>query len=262
MFEFLDIPTPVGLSLGQALYIVVIAVAAFVLERIVTRYLRRFGRRAHLAPSVCNNLVLTFRLLILIGAAVLVIRVGGLPTEWFVAFSALGGAAIGLASTQTIGNFVAGLYLLAARPFKVGDYVRLGAVEGIVQEITINYTKVLTIGNNVVSVANLQILQRDITNCLYEDEGEKSVYCCTFEMGFDHTVSTEKMAQIFSEVFERHRHKMPRPPSFMLLRSGGFERVYMVYLYVEHPEDIFILRPIIAEEVFKRRDQERSNFKP
>jgi hypothetical protein len=75
-------------------------------------------------------------------------------------------------------------------------------------------------------------------------------------------VSTEKMAQIFSEVFERHRHKLPRPPSFMLLRSGGFERVYVVYLYVEHPEDIFILRPVIAEEVFKRWDQERRNPKP
>ncbi|MDH7564460.1 MAG: mechanosensitive ion channel [Candidatus Bathyarchaeota archaeon] len=262
MFEFLDVQTPLGLSVGQTLYVAAIAAVAFVLERIVTRYLRRFGRRAHLAPSVCNNLVLTFRILILVGAAVSVIWVGGLPTEWFVAFSALGGAAIGLASTQTIGNFVAGLYLLAARPFKVGDYVRLGTVEGVVQEITINYTKVLTIGNNVVSVANLQILQRDITNCRYEDGGEMGVYCCTFEMGFDHSVSTEKMAQIFSEVFERHRHKLPRPPSFMLLRSGGFERVYVVYLYVEHPEDIFILRPVIAEEVFKRWDQERRNPKP
>jgi hypothetical protein len=35
-------------------------------------------------------------------------------------------------------------------------------------------------------------------------------------------------------------------------------RVYMVYLYVEHPEDIFTLRPQIAEEVFKRWDIERA----
>lgn len=81
----------------------------------------------------------------LFGSVVSIIRVGGLDTQWFVAFSAPGGAAVGLASTQTIGNFIAGLYLLAARPFKVGDYVRLGTIEGVVQEITINYTKILTI---------------------------------------------------------------------------------------------------------------------
>ena len=44
----------------------------------------------------------------------------------------------------------------------------------------------------------------------------------------------------------------------MLVRSSAFERVYMVYLYVEHPEDIFILRPQIAEAVFKRWDIERN----
>ena len=91
-----------------------------------------------MAPHVTNSLVLTFRLLILIGATVSIVRAGGLPTDWFVAFSALGGAAVGFASTKTIGNFIAGLYLFMVRPFKVGDYVLVGAVEGIVKEITIN----------------------------------------------------------------------------------------------------------------------------
>jgi hypothetical protein len=31
----------------------------------------------------------------------------------------------------------------------------------------------------------------------------------------------------------------------------------MVYLYVKHPEEIFVFRPQIAEEVFKRWDIER-----
>jgi small-conductance mechanosensitive channel len=202
--------------------------------------------------------VLTFRILILIGAVLAISRVGGLQPEWILSISAIGGAALGFASTKTIGNFIAGLFLLAARPFKVGDYVRIGTVEGIVQEITINYTKVLTIGNNTVSVSNLQILDRDVTNFTYERGKNFSLYCYTFEIGFDHTVSTEKIAAIFSEVFERVLHTLPRKPSYMLTRSGAFERVYMVYLYVEHPEDIFALRPQIAEEVFKRWDIERT----
>ena len=247
-----------GIDLSTIMGLIIIAAVAIVLERFFTRYLSRFAKRAKLEPSAANNLVLTFRILILIGAVLVIGRVGGLQPEWIVSISAIGGAALGFASTKTLGNFIAGLFLLAARPFRVGDYVRIGTVEGIVQEITINYTKMLTIGNNTVSISNLQILDRDITNYMYQSRKNFSLHCYTFEIGFDHSVSAEKIAEIFKEVFERHRHTLPKAPSYMLTRSTALDRVYVVYLYVEHPEDIFTLRPQIAEEVFERWDMERT----
>jgi len=60
------------------------------------------------------------------------------------------------------------------------------------------------------------------------------------------------MAAIFNEVFERFVHTLPKPPHATLTRSDAFTRVYTVYLYVEHPEDVFTLKPQISEEVFKR----------
>ena len=247
-----------GITVLQIVWFSVAAVVAFIMERIATRYLRRFAKRQHLALHVFNSLVLTFRIFILIAVAAFAIRVGGVSPEGLLAFSALGGAAVGFASTQTIGNFVAGLYLLATRPFRVGDYVKVGTVEGIVQEITINYTKILTIGNNFVSIANIQVLQRDMTNCLCEDELPKNVYCCTFEMGFDHSVPSNRIEEIFSQVLGQCESKLPRKPTYMLLRSGGFDRVYVVYVYVEHPEDFFEFRQKMAKEVFARWDTLRS----
>jgi small-conductance mechanosensitive channel len=250
-----------GIDLYTITGLIIIAAVAIALERLFTRYLSRFAKRAKLEPSAANNLVLTFRILILIGAVLAISRIGGLQPEWIVSISAIGGAALGFASQKTIGNFIAGLYLLAARPFRVYDYVRIGTVEGIVQEVTLNYTKVLTIGNNMVSVSNLQILDRDITNYTYESKKALDIYCYTFEVGFDHSVATEKIAEIFNEVFQRYMHTLPKPPSYGLVRSDGVGRVYVVYLYVEHPEDIFTLRSQIAEGVFKRWDMERAKAK-
>ncbi|MEM4704147.1 MAG: mechanosensitive ion channel [Candidatus Bathyarchaeia archaeon] len=249
------------ITLGTALWLITIAAVAVALERIISRYLSGFARHAHLEPNVANSLILTFRLLILFGAVSLMIKVGGLPTDLVVTFSALGGAAVGFASTKTIGNFIAGLYLLAARPFKVGDYVRIGTVEGIVAEMSINYTKIQTIGNNVVSISNLQVMDRDIANYAYNNGKLEHIYCYTFEIAFDHTVPATTIAEIFNEVFERYAYILPKRPSYMLLRSGGFERVYMVYIYVEHPQDVFTLRPQIAEEVFKRWDIKRAELR-
>ncbi len=242
-------------------YIAIIAAIAVTLERLITTYLHRFANRAKLERNAANNLVLTFRILILIGTVLAISRIGGLPAEWIISISAIAGAALGFASQKTLGNFLAGLFLLAARPFKVGDYVRLGTVEGMVQEVTINYTKILTMGNNTVAVNNLQILDRDITNYVAESRRNFSLHCYTFELGFDNTVSTENMANIFSEVFERCAHSLPKPPFVNITRSDALGRVYTIYLYVEHPEDVFNLRPQITEEIFKRWDLQRNAAK-
>ena len=81
-----------GVDLYTILEIVIIALVALSLERIFTRYLSRFAKRAKLERSVSNNLVLTFRILILIGAVLAVSRIGGLQAEWLVSISAIGGA--------------------------------------------------------------------------------------------------------------------------------------------------------------------------
>jgi potassium efflux system protein len=250
-----------GIEFSTILSVLVILAVALLFERVFTTYLSKFAKRTNMQRNAANNLVLTFRILILIGAVLAISRIGGLDPAWILSISAIAGAALGFASQKTLGNFLAGLFLLAARPFKVGDLVRLGTVEGVVQEVTINYTKVLTIGNNTVSISNLQILDRDITNYVYESRRNFSLYCYTFEIGFDHTVSTDKLAAVFNEVFERFLHTLPKPPFAMLTRSDAFVRVYTIYLYVEHPEDVFTLRPQISAEVFKRWDVERSAAK-
>ena len=181
-----------GVTFSQVLGIIFIAAIAITVERVITRYLSRVAKRAKLEPNTANNLALTFRIIILIGAVAAISRVGGFPSEWILSISAIGGAAVGFASQKTIGNFIAGLFLLAAKPFKVGDYVKIGTVEGIVQEITINYAKILTSGNNTVSISNLQLLDRDITNYLYESTEKGNLYCYTFEIGFDHSVANRK----------------------------------------------------------------------
>lgn len=249
------------ISLSTIFEILIIAIVAITLERLISRYLTGFAKRIKLEPSASNNLVLTFRILILIFAVLAISSVGGVQAEWLLAVSAIGGAALGFASQKTIGNFLAGLFLLAAKPFKVGDYVKIGTVEGIVQEITINYAKVLTASNNTISVSNLQILDRDITNYLYESSKTHNLYCYTFEIGFDHSIPSEKLNQIFNQIFDSYSIVLPRKPTCMLIRSTSLDRVYLIYLYVDKPQDIFTLRPRIADEVFQRWDVERAKLK-
>ncbi|WP_455141328.1 mechanosensitive ion channel family protein [Candidatus Hodarchaeum mangrovi] len=81
--------------------------------------------------------------------------------------SAILGAAIGFASTTTVGNFLAGLYIMGTRPFLIGDYIILPdskGVEGRVKEITINYTKITLPTGNTILVSNARFLGQSIIN--------------------------------------------------------------------------------------------------
>jgi len=123
--EFFTTPTQYYLpvDLTTLIWIAVIAIVAIALERLLSRQIRNFGKRVGVPPHVTNNMVLTVQLLLLVGASALIIGLAGVPMEWLVAISAIFGSTIGFASNKTIDNFIAGFFLLAARPLRVGDYV-------------------------------------------------------------------------------------------------------------------------------------------
>jgi len=236
------------------IWIVVIAVIAAAIERIITRWLRKFIKRTELPLEVGNGLILTGRLIILVGAIGALLHVGGVPSDILVSFSALGGAAVGFASTRTIGNLIAGIFLLVTRPFRVGDYVRIDGVEGIVQEISLNYAKILTPTNTMASISTLRILDKDIINFRFREE-ESNLFCYGFELTFDHDLSSGKLEEILNRVIERYAEKLPRKPEYQSIKLTSFARHYMFYIYVEDPRDIFTLYPQLVREITQAWDK-------
>lgn len=231
-----------------AIWLIIVATVAIIVERIASRWINRFIAKADLPPHTGNALLLTARLIILVGTLITVLRLGGVSSDIIVAFSALSGAAIGFASSQTIGNILAGFFILISRPFRTGDYVRVDGVEGIVKEMSINYTKILTIANNVVWVSNRRMLDKDIVNFRYVGE-ESSLFGYGIGFEFDHSLPAEKVGEILDRVVEDYAKELPRKPEYALLKFTTFSRNYMFYVYVKDPRDVFRLQPRIVRDV-------------
>jgi len=80
------------------------------------------------------------------------------------ATTAVGAVVIGFALQDTLGNLFAGLAIQVERPFRVGDWVSIGAMEGSVRDVTWRATKLLTKAGNVVVVPNSVMAKDTITN--------------------------------------------------------------------------------------------------
>jgi small conductance mechanosensitive channel len=91
------------------------------------------------------------------------LRIAGLKPQTLAVGGAFTAVVLGLAAQQTLGNLIAGMVLLSARPFRVGELVRLqagavgGSVEGIVSSLGLLYTT-LARGDDRVLVPNSVVL--------------------------------------------------------------------------------------------------------
>lgn len=88
----------------------------------------------------------------------------GLETTSFAALLAAAGVAIGVAWSGLLANFAAGAFLIILRPFKVGDFVSAGGVEGTVEQIGLFGTTMNTGDNVHTIVGNNKIFGDTIKN--------------------------------------------------------------------------------------------------
>jgi len=99
-----------------------------------------------LDPSTAGTVGFLIRLGFLGVAFLVALRVAGLDPRTLVVGGAFTAVIIGLAAQQTLGNLFAGMVLLSARPFRVGERVRLqggglaGQLEGVVSSLGLLYT--------------------------------------------------------------------------------------------------------------------------
>src|SRR5438477_57055 len=92
---------------------------------------------------------------------------------------------LGLAAQQTLGNVIAGMVLLSARPFRVGERVRLqagavgGTVEGIVSSLGLLYTT-LARGADRIMIPNSVVLAAVVVPLREPDPGgvRITLICC------------------------------------------------------------------------------------
>jgi small conductance mechanosensitive channel len=150
-----------GIPAVKALVIFTIAwfVAGWI-KRIITSALLKAKVEVTLAKFLANLV----RWAILLLAAMSVLDTVGIRTTSFAAVIAAMGFAIGLALSGSLGNLAAGVMLMLFRPFKVGDTIVTGGVTGIVDEIELFSTTIITPDNRKFIMPNGSVFNTTIEN--------------------------------------------------------------------------------------------------
>lgn len=150
-----------GLPLVKAL---IVFTVAWMVAGWIKRALIAAMSKAKVEVTLAKFLGNTARWAILLIAGVSILGIVGIETTSFAAVLAAMGFAIGLALSGSLGNLAAGVMLLLFRPFKVGDSIVTGGVTGVVDEIELFSTTLITPDNRKFIMPNGAVFNTTIEN--------------------------------------------------------------------------------------------------
>ena len=174
---------------------VVIYIIGKWLIRKVNSIVSKLMRKKHVEASLQTFLESIVNVSLWILLVIAVISVLGVETSSFVALFTGAGMAIGMAMSGTLGNFAGGVMILLFKPYKVGDFISAQGYDGIVKEIQIFNTILVTTDNQTIIIPNGSLSTGSLKN--FSTQKYRRVdLSYSFAYGTDYEVVREAIEKI------------------------------------------------------------------
>ena len=165
MEDFLKKVVELGVTYGGKLLLAIVVLVIGLLgiksvKKMLNKVLNKDSIDSTLQVVIKNIVVIVLDAILVIS----VIEILGVPMTSVMAIIASCGLAIGMSLQGALANFAGGLMILMFKPFKVGDYIESNGSEGVVKDITIFYTVIVTLDNIRISVPNGDLMNSNISN--------------------------------------------------------------------------------------------------
>lgn len=123
------------------------------------------------AKGAVNRMIgKVLQVIILVISASILLNEFGYELNTLVAGLGIGSLAVALAAQDTIANFVAGIFIIFDGHFDLGDIVRIGSEEGVVEEIKLRTTRIRTFEKEMIIVPNSTIANSPVYNYSRRDK--------------------------------------------------------------------------------------------
>ncbi len=156
-----DFVNNTGLAIVRTIAFLVLGLIVIKIVNILTRKATLKSKLDNSAASFVTSIVAVFLYIVLV--IVLVTSLGFSTAGIIAAFSAVA-LAVALALKDSLGSLANGVIIIFTKPFKKGDYVEINGIDGLVQDIRLFNTKILTYSNEEIIVPNSEILSSKMIN--------------------------------------------------------------------------------------------------
>lgn len=195
------------------------------------------------------SFVLNFILIIII------IGILGVNTSSLVALLASAGLAVGMALSGTLQNFAGGVVIMLFRPFKVDDFISAQGQEGVVKEIQIFNTIILTTDNKVIHIPN-GILSTGVMTVFTKEETRRVDWTVSISYGDDF----DKAKSVLLRLCDEDPQILKTPEPFVAIGDLNSSSVDIKLRAWVKSADYWPVFFSMNEKVYKALPKEGLNF--
>ena len=201
-----------------------------------------------LGQAVVRGGVVGIGLLVLLGAL-------GIQITPILTALGVGGLAVALALQDTLSNLFAGIHLLADKPIRVGDYVKVAdTVEGHVVDIGWRSTRVRMLQNVVVTIPNKRVAESMITNY----DMPESRLALPIRIAVDYGADPDLVQRILEEETTKALTEVPgllaepEPSARLIPGFGDFSLDFTLVCHVKSFTDQFLVQHELRKRILRR----------
>lgn len=176
----------------------------------------------------------------------------GIEMTSFIAIMGAAGLAVGMALSGTLQNFAGGVMILIFKPYTVGDFVEAQGYMGVVKEIQVFNTILLTPDNKRVIIPNAPISSGTLVN--YSAESQRRV---DFTFGIGYTDNIDKAKEVLMSIIKANNKVLQQPEPFIGLSELADSSVNFAVRVWAKGEDYWDVFFAMNETVKKEFDKQK-----
>ena len=143
-----------------------------------------------------GNFMLTILKILISGIGLgAMLQVWGINVTALVASLGIGGLAFALAAKDTAANLFGSFALLADKSIRIGEWIKVGGTEGVVESIGMRTTKIRSFGKTLITVPNQMIANTPIEN--FSRRGVRRI---KMRIGLTYSTSSTQINTIVEEI--------------------------------------------------------------
>ena len=146
---------------------------------------------------------------------------------------------IGFGLQAIIQNFVSGLILLAERPVKIGDWVKLGDQEGDIRRINVRSTEIQVGDRSTLIVPNSELITKTIRNMtMGNNQGRIQI-----QFAVPPSTDVGNLRQALLDAYTAHTNVLEQPaPTVYIDSIAGGQITINSFAYVASPRQVYATR--------------------
>jgi small-conductance mechanosensitive channel len=227
-------------AIPEVLVVVLVVLAARLVVQVLSRLFAAVEKGEIQTQRLDTETSATTRrlLILLVWIVAIVVAYPYIPGSQSLAFKGVtvfAGLVVSLGSSNVVNQSASGLLLIYSRTFRVGDYVRVGETEGTVVDVGICVTRIRTVKNELVQIANSVLLASATMNYSRLAESEGLLLPAKVTIGY--STPWRQVHAMLLEAANRTPGLLGEPPPFVLQTSlSDFYAEYELNVRLERPE--------------------------